>query len=492
MTDALRIAIVHYHLRPGGVTSVIRQAVSALENENCRIAVLAGSPAGPDMPGSAHYAVVDGLNYAATAQPPCSPDVLAERLEETARQALGGSPDIWHIHNHSLGKNCALPMAICLMAKQGKRILLQIHDFPEDGRPANYRALLKEVGGGDPLALGAQLYPQAGHVHYAALNERDAGFLCAAGCFHDRVHLLPNAVSMKPVCDDDTDDTVSAGRQTFLYPTRAIRRKNIGEFVLWSAAGAAGDRFAATLAPTSPSDVVYYKQWKEFAVSRGLPVEFEVGLKDNVPFQTLLKSAHAIVTTSVAEGFGLAFLEPWLAGQSLVGRDLPEMTQGFKREGINLSTLYQRLQVPLSWVGFEALRRNIESGWSNMMNAYGRALRPADVDSAIHAATDGDRVDFGRLDEDLQEQVIRRLLDAPSLVSELEPSSLLPEGPPGQLIEMNREIVQRKYNTEQYGRRLMDIYRSQMASAAVPVGAFRADTLLDKFLAPERFYLVRS
>ena len=86
-----------------------------------------------------------------------------------------------------------------------------------------------------------------------------------------------------------------------------------------------------------------------------------------------------------------------------------------------------------------------------MMNAYGRALRPADVDSAIHAATDGDRVDFGRLDEDLQEQVIRRLLDAPSLVSELEPSSLLPKGPPGQLIEMNREMVQRKYNTEQYG-----------------------------------------
>ena len=376
MTDALRIAIVHYHLRPGGVTSVIRQAVSALENENGRIAVLAGSSAGPDMPGSAHYAVVDGLNYAATAQPPCSPDMLAERLEETARQALGGSPDIWHIHNHSLGKNCAFPMAICLMARQGKRILLQIHDFPEDGRPANYRALLEEVGGGDPLALGAQLYPQVGHVHYAALNERDAGFLRAAGCFDDRVHLLPNAVSMKPPRDDDADDAVSAGRRTFLYPTRAIRRKNIGEFMLWSAVGAEGDRFAATLAPTSPSDVVFYKQWKEFAASRGLPVKFEVGLKDNVPFQTLLKSAHAVVTTSVAEGFGLAFLEPWLAGRSLVGRDLPEMTQGFKREGMNLSTLYPRLQVPLSWVGFEALRRKIESGLSNMMNAYGRALAP--------------------------------------------------------------------------------------------------------------------
>jgi glycosyltransferase involved in cell wall biosynthesis len=246
------------------------------------------------------------------------------------------------------------------------------------------------------------------------------------------------------------------------------------------------------LAPTSPSDVVFYKQWKEFAASRGLPVKFEAGLKDNVPFQTLLKSAYAIVTTSVAEGFGLAFLEPWIARRSLVGRDLPEMTQGFKREGMDLSTLYPRLQVPLSWVGFEALRRKIESGLSNMMNAYGRAPRPADVDSAIHAATDGDRVDFGRLDEDLQEQVIRRLLDTPSLVSELKPSSLLPEGPPGRAIEMNRRIVQREYNSEQYGRRLMDIYRSLLDSAVVPAGALRTETLLDKFLAPERFYLIRS
>ena len=492
MTDALRIAIVHYHLRPGGVTSVIRQAVSALENETCRIAVLAGTPAGPDMPRSAHYAIVDGLNYASVAQPSCSPEVLAARLEETAHKVLGGSPAIWHFHNHSLGKNCELPMAICRMAKQGKRVLLQIHDFPEDGRPSNYRALLDKVGGGDPLALGARLYPQAGQVHYAVLNERDAAYLRAAGCFNDRVHLLPNAVSMKLLRDDDANGAVLAGRRTFLYLTRAIRRKNIGEFMLWSAVGLKGDRFATTLAPTSPSDVVFYKQWKEFAASRGLPVEFEVGLKDNVPFQTLLKSAQAIVTTSVAEGFGLAFLEPWLVGRSLVGRDLPEMTQGFKRKGMNLSTLYQRLQVPLSWVGFKALRRKIESGWSNMMNMYGRALRPADVDLAIHAATDGDRVDFGRLDEDLQEQVIRRLLDTPSLVSELKPSTLLSEDPLGQVIEMNRGIVQREYNAEQYGRRLMAIYRSLLTSAVVPLDALRAETLLDKFLAPERFYLMRS
>jgi hypothetical protein len=57
---------------------------------------------------------------------------------------------------------------------------------------------------------------------------------------------------------------------------------------------------------------------------------------------------------------------------------------------------------------------------------------------------------------------------------------------------MNRGIVQREYNSEQYGRRLMDLYRSLLDSAVVSVGALRAETLLDKFLAPERFYLIRS
>ena len=37
-------------------------------------------------------------------------------------------------------------------------------------------------------------------------------------------------------------------------------------------------------------------------------------------FAALLASAHALVTTSVAEGFGLAFLEPWLMGRPLAGR----------------------------------------------------------------------------------------------------------------------------------------------------------------------------
>ena len=45
-------------------------------------------------------------------------------------------------------------------------------------------------------------------------------------------------------------------------------------------------------------------------------------------------------------------------------RDLPELTQGFKREGMNLSSLYPRLLIPLEWVGRDIVRQRIERGTS--------------------------------------------------------------------------------------------------------------------------------
>ncbi len=484
MTDALRIAIVHYHLRAGGVTSVIKQAVASLRAHKVRVAVLAGSELPPDMPGAA----VDGVNYADSSRPPCTPKDLVDRLDEAAAEALGGPPDVWHIHNHSLGKNSVFTEGVFLMAERGRRLLLQIHDFPEDGRPANYRDLLNAVGRGDPGLLGARLYPQAPHVLYAVLNNRDAQFLREAGCPADHVCLLPNAVSGKAPRDPleaPSEDGL------FLYPTRAIRRKNMGEFILWAACEP-GARFAATLAPTNPSDLVVYRRWKEFAASCGLPVAFEAGLDGKVPFHDLLKSARAIVTTSVAEGFGLAFLEPWLAGRPLAGRDLPEMTEGFKKEGMSFPSLYSRVRVPVGWFGLDVLRRKIESGLAQMMSSYGRMPRAGDLDSAVAAAAADELVDFGRLDEELQERVIQKVRGSPALRAAINPPNLEPASSSANIIEANRRVVEQLHGAAPYGVRLMESYRSLMGRAVEPVGTLRAETLLDKFLAPERFFLIRT
>ena len=220
----MKIAIVHYHLRRGGVTRVVQTTLDALAGDDVQVAVLSGEPAAQPESFSCPIGLVEGLGYDTPHSNP-SPHELAGSLLSSAREHFGSDPDIWHVHNHSLGKNTALPGALNQLAADGHRLLLHLHDFPEDGRPANYQRLRDHI-----TNLDQTLYPAAGHIHYAALNHRDLAFLIAAGCPPDQAHLLANPISLS-----GGTNTAPASPRLFLYPTRAIRRKNLGEFLLWAA-----------------------------------------------------------------------------------------------------------------------------------------------------------------------------------------------------------------------------------------------------------------
>jgi glycosyltransferase involved in cell wall biosynthesis len=496
MTAAPRVAIVHYHLRSGGVTRVIRHAVRALCRGGATVAILTGEPPGDGvaLPPGVVVRVIDGLGYEDRSPSPAPPR-LAGRMRDAVETALAGPPDLWHVHNHALGKNTALPGALGILADEGRRILLQPHDFAEDGRPANYRRL-RDRFGADPTAPDAALYPVAEHVHYATLNHRDRRRLVAAGLDGGRVHLLQNPVDLAA---DDTDGEVEAagadapGTRLFLYATRAIRRKNLGELLLWAALGEEGDRFATTLAPTSAVDLPGYARWRAFAAELGLPLTFEIGAASDASYRTLLRSARALVTTSVAEGFGLAFLEPWLVGRPLVGRNLAPITGDFVASGIDLGPLYERLEVPLPWVGRDALRERLARALERVFAAYGEPSGEPEIEAAMGGAVREDRVDFGRLDEALQEQVIERLFRSPAARSELAPRSLLTaDFDDSDRIRRNRESIRDAFSIECYARTLGAIHERVLASPVTPVDGLPPRAVLRQFLDPAEFFLLRT
>lgn len=484
----MRIVISHYHLQTGGVTRVIEHASAALTAAGHQVLVIGGERPQQTLPQGVGFAEVPALAYEER-RPAAGPLELAAELERTARDGLGDLPDLWHFHNHCLGKNLAVPGALIALAERGQHLLLQPHDFAEDGRPALYARLLQQVGGGDVERLSARLYPQADHLHYAVLNDRDRSFLDAAGIPTERLHLLPNAVNLPGLCEQS--EGPFPDRRLWLYPTRAIRRKNLGELLLWSAVAEEQDVFAATQAPQNPTEQPRYQRWASLAQELGLPLELELG--DQVDdFPALLASAHALVTTSVAEGFGLAFLEPWLVGRPLVGRDLPEITRDFTTAGLDLRALYQRLDVPLDWLDQDRLRTAMRRALRDVMAAYGRAETPVDLDRLWNSAVRDRNVDFGRLDETAQEEVIRHLVaNAP------DRQSLSPPGLAGaanqDLVARNRDLAQRDYSVHGYGRRLQGIYRTLLdAPAGSKLGAADGAALLDQFLAPERLFLLRT
>lgn len=485
----MRVAIVHYHLRAGGVARVIQHSVQALRERFADAVVLSGTT--PDGNWSCPVGVVEGLDYMSRGNmTDHMARLLAERMKRAATRVLGRSPDIWHIHNHTLGKNPALTMAVRHLADEGQHILLQIHDFAEDGRPALYRRLLHHVAKGDIDLFGAVAYPQAPYVHYAALNQRDAHFLHSAGANPAFIHWLPNPV-MLPADNNSSTAVKWEGKRRFLYPTRALRRKNIGEVLLWAVMGKPNDSFALTLVPTNRMDRAAYDAWKRYARRWHLPIRFEVGMTSGASLTDWMRSSTAIITTSVAEGFGLAFLEPWLAGRPVVGRDLPEITSEFRDTGVRLHSLYNRLEVPLSWIGADKFRRALCRGLKQSHRVYGRPLISDECDCAYNAAVRENNVDFSRLNESLQLVVIERVRSSHRLRHRIQPLNLDSELKYSD-VPYNAEIIRKSYGLEQYGARLMMIYTQLLQSCAGPVFCLSAGRLLDQFLAPERFCLLRT
>ncbi len=494
----MRIAIVHFHLQTGGVTRVIQHACAALAAAGHDVVVLSGEP--PQQPDAfaTRVEIIPALGYEERREP-LGPDSLKQAMEQAARRALAGAPDLWHVHNHCLGKNMALPGAIRRLAEAGQRLLLQPHDFAEDGRPALYQRMLVGLGVQDGAELSSQLYPLAPQVHYAVLNARDHRFLAAAGVPDQRLHRLPNAVSFAAEPNSGAGRSISQppaaislDHRRWLYPTRAIRRKNLGELLLWAALADPGERFATTLAPLNPPEQAVYRRWGALTQALALPVDLELAAR-STNFGALLASSHALISTSVGEGFGLAFLEPWLIGRPLAGRDLPEITADFIAAGVDLGGLYRRIPVPLDWLDAAALRQRMDSALAAAANAYGRERDEDDLARAWGAALDqSGRIDFGRLDEAAQVRVLRHLCADPAARSALDVTRPpLADGPA--LIAANRSVIERRYMIDGYGRRLEAIYSILLDSQSAPVRDHAdGQALIACFQAPERLYLLRA
>ncbi|MEM9227884.1 MAG: hypothetical protein AAGA45_07935, partial [Verrucomicrobiota bacterium] len=277
----------------------------------------------------------------------------------------------------------------------------------------------------------------------------------------------------------------------FVYPTRAIRRKNLGEFLLWSALADDGELFATTLAPANPTARPVYERWVAFAENHDLRAVFALADRVDLSFPEVMAAAEAIVTTSVAEGFGMAFLEPYLFGKGLLGRNLPDITADFARDGVSLDGLYDKVTVPLDWIGgAEVLRGHVQPALSDAYAAYGREATTADVERALAVATEGGRVDFGRLDEALQEHALKQLLKLDDPQAEVIPQACPSQA--SELIKANATAIAAAYNLEQYGQRLLTIYQQLLEAPTTAPEGLDPTRVLDAFLDPACFNLLRT
>ena len=481
----MRVAIVHYHLEPGGVTRVIEATSSALTKSGIDHVILTGSE-NSDLP----HRMVDGLGYL-TGPSETTAASLIESLLSAATDALGGPPDIWHFHNHSLGKNRLLPAVVDQLARDGQRLVLHLHDLPEQGRPANYAAISEP----------AKLYPVTPRVRYVFLNSRDLTTFQDAGLPAENAVFLPNPISIEV-----PHPAPAGGDGPLLFaPVRGIRRKNLGELVLLSALAPSGTRIGVSREPRNPDALPIHENWRKFAARHRFPIGF--GVVENfspaagasASYQSWLSHATHIVTTSVAEGFGLPFLESVALSKSLLGRNLRHLTDDHASHGINAGRLYDHILVPVEWVDAKILRDHLVTDLERNFRAYGRPLTSETVADTFDVLTKEGWLDFGNLPEPLQQGVIERLAETANrrvplveVDGKTEPlvdwlaaaiSENTPSAAPEQLSP---------YSPENYITSLAEIYQDLSTQPLGPISYLNADEILTGQLAPSSFHFLLS
>jgi glycosyltransferase involved in cell wall biosynthesis len=464
----MNIAILHYHLLRGGVTSVIRQQVEALNAQGWNVLMLSGGPRPAAFPAT--VVTLPELGYDTHHTSTYSPEIISNKIISAIKAHWPHGADLVHIHNPTLAKNRYLQEVLFHLQQSGIKLLCQIHDFAEDGRPTAYftSAYLKDC-------------------HYAVINQRDHRLLLGAGLHPDGCHLLPNAITSSNVRGQP-----SAPGDYVLYPIRAIRRKNIGEALLLSHLLERGISLAITLPPNSPADAGSYAHWRSYTQRRNLPVRFEAGVQSD--FSKLMTRCRFVLTTSITEGFGFAYLEPWIAGKALWGRLLPDTCKGFIELGIEFRQLYKHLQVDLRWLDAASLERRWKAAFTAASQKFQISVSPKEAESGWKQVASGGCIDFGLLSETFQQQVIDGVMDDTAVAAALKKLNpfLNHPSPPetiGPVIQRNSEIISASYAADQYRRRLVAVYRSVVDTDVSH--AIDKRIVSQYFLSPPNFSLLK-
>ena len=465
----MKIAFIHYHLEPGGVTTVLKEQVKTIRGE-CRVLVLTGEPLKSPFPADTIY--VPGLGYDdGLSGKRFNHNEVAESVIKAIHSKFKGGCDVLHIHNPTLAKNKNFLKIIKALQKRKVKLFLQIHDFAEDGRPSAYFY--------DDEYLS--------DCHYGVINSRDYNILSRAGLIDKGLHKIFNIIN--PV---DLKQEISNRKEFVLYPVRVIRRKNFGEAILLSLFFRNKETLAVTLPPNSPEDIKSYTGWKKFVSDKNLDIEFESGLKHN--FHQLLLLSQFCITTSITEGFGFSFIEPWIYNKMLKGRKIPEICYDFEKRGIKLDHMYKSILVPARWIDKKVFYERWKASILKNSAIFNYIIDEEKIKKSFAKITTNNTVDFGLLDEAFQKLVISRVLtnkkDAGKLI-QLNPCILHIKDPPNnnELIQNNKNAVLSSYNRSIYKNNLMKIYATVIAQ---PVHhSINKKILFSHFLNLESFSLLK-
>ncbi len=421
----VRLVVFHYHDRPGGVRQVISRGLPGLAARLGgvrEVVVLLGEITDSRWArelqtalGAIPLRVVrhGELGYASGGPP----DVSKEAREVVMRELSESEVVLW-AHNLSVGRN--LPLLLNLpawCAEAGAALWLHHHDWWWDGRWARWADW--QAAGVTELEEALELtLPTGRHIQHWCINSRDLPWVqCRAGAAAVWVgNPLPEGA---PPDESETAaarewlETLTGGRQVWLAPVRALRRKNLAEAIYLAQHQTVPTCIVTTGGASSPAEAAGWHDLCQAALQHQWPLvpavldakaESLSLFKGNMPprIAALFAACDAVVMPSLQEGFGLPYLEAAAYGKPLLARALPNATANLSRLGCTLTETYRSLPVARGAFDLEAESARRFDRWQRLRGALPDEVRDALLDWNLEAT-----LDFGELTLEAQLEVLR-------------------------------------------------------------------------------------
>lgn len=516
-----KLAVFHYHLNPGGVTSVILLGLRSLLSEGGipeieEIALISGGeevrekpfrealvhlqPLAKERGIRLFHQSLPEIGYASAGEDPSADEeaslALAAKLAELFPR------HIWWIHNHHLGKNPRFTRALLHTARKRPEqvIFFQIHDFPENGRLANWRHLKERTP--------QNLYPGGPGVYYLTINERDRGILTAAGLPEERVFHLPNPVDpqapppspgqekIKPLFEKHFGPEFPGylpGRPWAIYPVRTIRRKNVLEAALGARLFPGGVNLLTTLPGHSDQEKGYSGLTEELYRDGTIPGLWGTGTwrgPEAPGFEEFAQAGDLVFSASLQEGFGYFYIDAFRWRKPLFSRKLDILEELLPHLPGPRIRLYDRLWVPpeKGWI----LRW--ESHWEHQRQELDKLLgdwNPLKPDTCPFLSSRG--FDFSALTPEDQAALLRRAAgDAAFLGDIAERNAGFIQGA-GEILEQSRhpgsledlDKIRDQWGMDAFRRRTAALIRTAREGNLPPGSEGREQAVLASFLNAE-------
>ena len=426
----VKLVVVHYHFRPGGVRRVIELATPhlarALTPPVDEVILAAGEP--PDRiwldqfracmrPVPVTCRIEPAMGYVAERR--MLPAVRDRRLNAFLGDIVGapGAPDrlVW-AHNQGLGRNLLLTRALGAVCEaHGVPLVFHHHDWWFDNRWSRWQEM-RESGFRTLRQVARAVWPAGRLVRHVAVNQADVAILRRS--FPGRVGWLPNPADGAP---PPAAAGVARARRwlaelfgeeapVWLVPCRLLRRKNLAEALLLTRWLRPEAWLVTTGGVSSAGEQAYAAGLARAAARHGWKLRLGVlngRGRDKSTVAELLAASEVALLTSLQEGFGLPYLEAAASRRPLIARELPNVAPDLARLGFGFPQSYRELLVAPGLFDWKAERKRQRRRYGIWRRRLPRSCRELAGRPAVLAMSGRPRpAPFSRLTLTAQLQVL--------------------------------------------------------------------------------------